>query len=113
MQETHYLDKPFYFLYWVYTNLQDTNAELMGGSSVPISKKNAAERGSRISPISQDAPLPGEKTHSLERCEEAAIAVWSPDRDALCLSYLNSSSKVTFILNKDTEIIRFLVWFIV
>lgn len=28
MQETHHLDKPFYFLYWVYTNLQDTNAEL-------------------------------------------------------------------------------------
>lgn len=31
VQETHYLDKPFYFLYWVYTNLQDTNAELTGG----------------------------------------------------------------------------------
>lgn len=30
-----------------------------------------------------------------------------------CSSNLNSLSKVTFILNKDTEIINFLVWFIV
>lgn len=86
-----------------------------GGSSVSISKKNAAERGIQNLAYQSGCPPPppGEKTHSLERCEEAAIAVWSPDRDALCLSYLNSSSKVTFILNKDTEIIHFLVWFIV
>lgn len=29
VQETHRFYKPFYFLYWVYTNLQYTNAELM------------------------------------------------------------------------------------
>lgn len=92
MQDTHHLYKPFIlFLYWVYTNLQDTNAELTGILQYLYLKRMLLRGGPKLSSISPDAPFPRERTHWLERCWGAATAVRSPDRDAPCLSNLNSS----------------------
>lgn len=70
-------------------------------------------RGKQALTCQSSRLLPAGGGSSARRMLRGCYAVWSPDRDAFCLSKLNSSSKVTFILNKDTEIIKFLGWFIV
>lgn len=102
----------FYFRYWFIQicKIQMQSSLGEGGSSIPNLVRLPLKEGASSPLLQPGAPSPGEGGW-LDGCSGDATVVWSQQR--CCSSNLNSLSKVTSILNKDTEIIDFLVWFIV
>ena len=75
------------------------------GASVPVSTERMLLRRTQALTCHCDGPSLGRALSARKMLRGCCRALAGPH----CLSNLNSSPKVTFILNKDTKIINFLV----